>query len=246
MPQTFLPFDADSSRRLIRTHALVALLLLAASVVQAEVAPDLSDAAITQRYEQRREFILSQAVAAVVPGDLTKGSKFDIAACLQRGEKVGAALARLARLDGGEPSGNMFWVYPTVAVMMAGDRTLDEASKARIAELWRAYWPSRGDTENHWVLTYASLYLAAQAYPGAGPEHWFNGKSSAENMAEARDYLDRVAANAERMGTLIDALLSFGHLARALNEWQNDDTPAVSAATILPFRRLQNDSSRQT
>ena len=39
---------------------------------------------------------------------------------------------------------------------------------------------------------------------------------------------------------------SFGHLARALNEWQNDDTPAVSAATILPFRRLQNDSSRQT
>jgi len=190
MPQTFLSFDADSSRRLIRAHALVALLLLAASVVQAEAAPDLSDAAITQRYEQRREFILSQAVAAVVPGDLTKGSKFDIAACLQRGEKVEAALARLARLDGGEPSGNMFWVYPTVAVMMAGDRTLDEASKARIAELWRTYWPSRGDTENHWVLTYASLYLAAQAYPGAGPEHWFNGKSSAENMAEARDYLD--------------------------------------------------------
>jgi hypothetical protein len=39
---------------------------------------------------------------------------------------------------------------------------------------------------------------------------------------------------------------SFGHLAQALNEWQNDDTPAVSGAAILPFRRPQKDSSRQT
>lgn len=162
---------------------------LVAAPLRAEPAADLSDAGILQRYEQRRQFILDQAVAAVVPGDPTKGSKFDIAACLLRGENVEAALARLARLDGGEPSGNMFWVYPTVAVMMAGNETLDDSSRARIAELWRTYWPSRGDTENHWVLSYASLYLAAQAYPGAGPERWFNGKSSAENKAEAQSYL---------------------------------------------------------
>lgn len=167
-----------------------ALLLLAVPLLRAAAPLDLSDAAITRRYEQRREFILAQAVAAVVPGDPARGSKFDIAACLQRGENVEAALARLAHLDGGEPSGNMFWVYPTVAVMMAGGTTLDEPSRTRIAELWRTYWPSRGDTENHWVLTYASLYLAAQAYPGAGPDHWFNGRSSAENMAEARAYLE--------------------------------------------------------
>lgn len=177
---------------IFRSALLCALLLtaIAAAPLRAESAPDLSDAAILRRYEQRRQFILDQAVAAVAPGDPTKGSKFDIAACLQRGENVEAALARLAHLDGGPPSGNMFWVYPTVAVMMAGNETLDESSRARIAELWRTYWPSRGDTENHWVLTYASLYLAAQAYPDAGPERWFNGKSSAENMAEAQSYLD--------------------------------------------------------
>ncbi len=173
-----------------RTLGFLALLAGASVTLRSESAPDLSDAAISRRYLERREFILRQAVDAVVPGDLTKGSKFDIAACLQRGERVDAALARLARLDGGTPSGNMFWAYPTVAVMLAGDRSLDARSRARITELWRTYWPSRGDTENHWVLSYASLYLAAQTCPEAGPEHWFNGKSSAENMANARSYLE--------------------------------------------------------
>jgi len=173
-----------------RPIGFLAFLAATVTTIHPETAPDLSDAAIARRFETRREFILAQAVAAVEPGDLSKGSKFDIAACLQRGERVEAALARLARLDGGPPSGNMFWVYPTVAVMMAGGPGLDAPSRARIAELWRTYWPSRGDTENHWLLSYASLYLAAQAYPDAGPEHWFNGKSSAENMADARSYLE--------------------------------------------------------
>ncbi len=154
------------------------------------VSPDLSDAAIAQRLEARRAFILREAIACVVPGDPTQGSKFDIAACLQSGKNLDAALARLARLDDAPPSGDMFWVYPTVSVMMAGQQTLTDDRRARIAELWRTYWPSRGDTENHWVLSYASLYLAAQSMPDAGPDCWFNGRSSAENRAEARDYLN--------------------------------------------------------
>ncbi len=152
--------------------------------------PDLSDAAIAHRLAERRAFILGEAVASIVPGDPTQGSKFDIAACLHTGRNLDAALARLARLDDGPPSGDMFWVYPTVSVMLAGPSHLDAARRDRIAELWRTYWPSRGDTENHWVLSYASLYLAAQCYPDAGPDQWFNGRSAAENRAEARDYLN--------------------------------------------------------
>lgn len=151
---------------------------------------DLSAEAITRRYQVRREFILSQAVASVVPGDPTQGSKFDIAACLQLGENIEAALARLEVLDRGMPTANMFWSYPTAAVMVAGEHVLDSARRDRIAELWRTYWPSRGDTENHWLLSYASYYLVAQSYPEAGPECWFNGRSSAENMAEAQNYIE--------------------------------------------------------
>src|SRR5690606_25466998 len=43
--------------------------------------------------------------------------------------------------------------------------------------------------ENHWLMYYASLYLAAETWPDLGPEGWYNGKSSAENRAEAKAYL---------------------------------------------------------
>lgn len=40
---------------------------------------------------------------------------------------------------------------------------------------------------------------------------------------------------------------TFGHLAHALNHWQDDEPPPqLHNATILPFRSLQNDSSRHT
>jgi len=47
----------------------------------------------------------------------------------------------------------------------------------------------RGDTENHWAMYYTSLYLMAELYPHEPASAWYTGKSSEENMAEARDYL---------------------------------------------------------
>ena len=149
-----------------------------------------SDDDIARRFEQRRQSVIASSIAAIDPADPTKGGYYDVAACLQHGERREAALKRAAKILAAKGDGNMFWMFPMVTLMMAGDQGLDAPSRARIAELWRTYWPSRGDTENHWVLYYSSLYLAAQAYPGAGPEKWFNGKSSAENMAEARSYLE--------------------------------------------------------
>jgi hypothetical protein len=40
---------------------------------------------------------------------------------------------------------------------------------------------------------------------------------------------------------------TFGHLARALNSWQDDEPPEpLYHATILPFRSCQSDSSNHT
>jgi hypothetical protein len=150
----------------------------------------MADADIARRYQLRREAVLDAAIATLDPADPTKGWYLDVAAALQRGERREAALARFAKLNEPVPNQNMFWTYPMAAVMAAGREGLDAASWARIRELWKTYWPSRGDTENHWALYYASLYLAAQSLPAAGPEQWFNGKSSAENMAEAKTYLE--------------------------------------------------------
>jgi hypothetical protein len=148
-----------------------------------------TDAAITSAYLARRAAVLDTAVAGIEAGDTGKGGLMNIAACLATGRNVPAALARLAVLDAPMPTGDMFWAYPMVSVMVAGRKNLDDASWARIQELWKIYWPNRGDTENHWAMSYTSRYLAAQMRPGAGPDEWFNGKSSAENMAVAKDYL---------------------------------------------------------
>lgn len=170
---------------------LVMILSAGTSVARVEKGPvSLSDADIAQRYEERRQGVMASSIAAIDPADPTKGGHYDVAACLQQGVRKEAALARLTKILAVKADGSMFWMFPMVTLMVAGEQGLDAPARARIAELWRTYWPSRGDTENHWVLYYSSLYLAAQSYPGAGPEKWFNGKSSAENMAEARSYLE--------------------------------------------------------
>ncbi|MFZ9681623.1 MAG: hypothetical protein ACO3DQ_00235 [Cephaloticoccus sp.] len=168
------------------------ILLFPATALLAEPTPettDLSDAAIQARFLQRRDIVLQQAFTTISAGSPTRGNFVDVAANLQAGQNVEQALARLAVLNEPMPTANMFWAYPMAAVMVAGRDNLDQATWKRIQELWRIYWPSRGDTENHWAMSYAARYLAAQSMLDAGPDQWFNGRSSAENLAEARDYL---------------------------------------------------------
>lgn len=161
-----------------------------AGVGESGASLSLSDAEIARRFNERREAVLHAAIATIDPNNPASGGFLEVAAALQRGERRQAALTRLAALNGPMPTQNMFWMFPMAAVMTAGRDGLDAASWARVQELWKIYWPSRGDTENHWAMYYASLYVAAQSFADAGPEHWFNGKSSAENMAEARSYLE--------------------------------------------------------
>lgn len=89
-----------------------------------------------------------------------------------------------------EPHGDMFWMLPMTLLSYVGRSVLPADVKQRIRRQWREYTPYRGDTENHWCMYYCSLYLMAQLYPGESGETWFNGRSSAENLSESREYLD--------------------------------------------------------
>ncbi len=111
-----------------------------------------------------------------------------IAARLYRGEDLDWAQAALDTLMQ-NPSGDMFWMYPNVLIHYLGKDRLPPPLMTRLRDQWRTYTPYRGDTENHWAMYYASLYLMAQLYPDEPPDSWFNGKSSSENFAEAEDYL---------------------------------------------------------
>lgn len=88
-----------------------------------------------------------------------------------------------------QPSGDMFWMFQCTTVSFLGRGKLSPEAQAAIRDAWRRYMPLRGDTENHWVMYYASLYLMAQQWPAAAGDRWFNGKSSEENRAEAQEWL---------------------------------------------------------
>lgn len=139
-------------------------------------------------YQERCEEVLDFIVNSTDPEDLERGGLYDIAVNLSAGTNLDWARARLRAINN-PPTGNMFWMLPMVFVMYADNDQLNADDWDFIRELWRTYFPYRGDTENHWLMYYASIYLACQMFPDSGPEAWFNGKSAAENMAEAEDYI---------------------------------------------------------
>ena len=55
---------------------------------------------------------------------------------------------------------------------------------------FKTYMPYRGDTENHWLLYYTSLYLMSQLWPDQDGDQWYTGKSSTENMSEAAGWIE--------------------------------------------------------
>lgn len=146
-------------------------------------------AAAESNFSARCVRVLDETIARLNPADGSRGELIELAACYHARRHLAWADARFLALSREPQRGDMFWMYPMITVALAGREVMAPAVRARIRELWRDYFPYRGDTENHWLLYHASLYLAVQENPGAGPEAWFNGRGSAENFADARDYL---------------------------------------------------------
>ncbi|HVU35618.1 MAG TPA: hypothetical protein VHE61_19420 [Opitutaceae bacterium] len=87
------------------------------------------------------------------------------------------------------PGSGPFWMFPSVCVAFTGRDQLSPEARVAIRNAWRTTYQIRGDTENHWAMYYISLYLMSELYPNEPADTWFNGKSSAENLAESRSYL---------------------------------------------------------
>ncbi len=101
---------------------------------------------------------------------------------IARADKMFAELLR-------EPRGDMFWMIPSIGAYLHGKDKMSAETRALVRNAWKTYAPYRGDTENHWCMYYAALYLAAEQWPNLPGSEWYNGKSSDENLSEAREYL---------------------------------------------------------
>jgi hypothetical protein len=86
--------------------------------------------------------------------------------------------------------GDMFWMYGCAGLYYATSDVLRPQYKARIQQCWKHCTPYRGDTENHFLMYYGSLFLMAQAWPDLPDTEWFMGKSSKEIYEESKEYLD--------------------------------------------------------
>jgi hypothetical protein len=147
-----------------------------------------TDGEMAIAYQERRAAFIAGYLERTDPANLERGGLHDVAVNLAQGTNLDWARARLRALCE-SPRGAMFWMFPMVLVMQAGEHNLNADDWAVIREAWKTYFPYRGDTENHWLMYYASLYLAAEIWPDLPGSEWYNGKTSAENRAEAKEYL---------------------------------------------------------
>jgi hypothetical protein len=140
-------------------------------------------------YYQRIDEVLDWRVGRVDPQDPAKNLDMAaIAILLTRNEHLAVCSQRVIELMK-EPGTGPFWMFPAVCVAYTGRDRLTPEARAALRDAWRTTRQLRGDTENHWVMYYSSLYLMAELYPNEPATTWYTGKSSEENLAEARGYL---------------------------------------------------------
>lgn len=123
------------------------------------------------------------------PAKLETAGYGTIAAKLRLKEDPAWCSRRLLEILKAGPSGDMFWMFPVTAVAYLDKGQLTPEARQALRDSWRTYMPFRGDTENHWLLYYSTLYLMAQLYPNEPGEAWFTGKSSTENLKEAEEWI---------------------------------------------------------
>ncbi|RKX34834.1 MAG: hypothetical protein DRP71_05860, partial [Verrucomicrobia bacterium] len=111
-----------------------------------------------------------------------------VKAMLVRGQNINICSQRVIALMQ-NPGTGPFWMLPTVGAAYLGRNLLSAEARDAIRETWRTTFQQRGDTENHFVMYYTSLYLMSQLYPDLPGSSWYSGKSSSENMTEAREFL---------------------------------------------------------
>ncbi len=139
-------------------------------------------------YEARIKEVFDWRIGLYAPDKLDTMDMSAIAMMLIRGENIDACNARVIEMMK-EPGTGPFWMFPSAIVAYAGRDKLSAEAKASIRDAWRTTRQLRGDTENHWVMYHTALYLMSELYPNEGPDTWYTGHSSAENLAEARGWL---------------------------------------------------------
>lgn len=133
-------------------------------------------------FEQRAAYLLSVYDTSQAGGYYAIATRYAHTKDIKRADSMFMAALK-------EPRGDMFWMFPVIGAYMHGKGKMSPETQAAVRNAWKTYAPYRGDTENHWAMYYASLFIAAEQWPDLPWTEWYNGKSSEENRSEAKEYL---------------------------------------------------------
>jgi hypothetical protein len=135
-------------------------------------------------FEQRAARVKAQYDTTTTPGILSAALRYAERRDIARADSIFLACKEITA-----PKGDMFWMYIAIGTYLHGKDVMSAEAARAARTVWKSYFPYRGDTENHWCLYYTSLYLAAESWPGLPGTEWYNGRSSDENLRDAREYL---------------------------------------------------------
>ncbi len=86
--------------------------------------------------------------------------------------------------------GDMFWMYECAGFYFSCKDILPDSYKEKIRECWKKFTPYRGDTENHFLMYYGSLFLMSEEWDSLDGSEWFMGRSSQEIRFESKEWLE--------------------------------------------------------
>lgn len=136
------------------------------------------------------DFLARKARVLEVAAEESEYNLLTIAAKLRTGRDLPQAYHMLDSMAHDRAMGGMFFAYSMMGVYLFTRDVLPDSLARSIREAFRVRTMYRGDTENHWVMYYTGMYLASQTWPNDPGAMWFNGKSSRENFAESREWLE--------------------------------------------------------
>ena len=138
-------------------------------------------------FDQRRQAMIDFQAN---PKVLERAGYATIAAKLYNKQDPAWCSKRLQELLAAGPQGDVFWMYPVTAIAYLDKGQLTAPARNALRESWKTYAPYRGDTENHWLLYFTTVYLMSQMYPDEPGDTWFTGKSSQENFEESKRWIE--------------------------------------------------------
>ncbi|MGH7496574.1 MAG: hypothetical protein ACREOO_29845 [bacterium] len=187
-----MPMNKEVSRPL-STRCLPLILLLCISfsspppILQAQAQDGLMQAPVLGKNEKKEFEARAQTLLAYFVEKETRPSFAAVAARYASGERINEAHRMMSQLLS-SPRRNPSYVFDLMATYLFGRQNLTPALAAQVKATLGKIPLVHDFSEHEMHLYFAALMLAAETWPKMSAEEWFNGKSSGDNLREAREY----------------------------------------------------------